>query len=92
MTIDSLLIRILELINNVAIPLIFAGAFLLIVFGVFRYFIAGGADEEKRKEGRTFILYGIIGLAVMFSVWGLVNVLVNTFGFDSIGRPALPLF
>lgn len=67
------------IINNIAVPLLFAVSFLVFIFGVFRYFIAGGADEEKRKQATQMILYGIIGFALMVSVWGLVNILLNTF-------------
>jgi hypothetical protein len=59
---------------------------------VFQYFIAGAASDEKRKTGRTFILYGIIGFVVMLSIWGLVNLLLATLGFGWGARPPIPLF
>ncbi len=68
----------INLINNVAVPLIFALAFLVFIFGVFRYFISGAGDEEKRETGKQFMLYGIIGFFVMISVWGLVRILTGT--------------
>ncbi len=37
-------------------------------------------DETKRAEGRQFVLWGILGLVVLFSVWALVNILLSTFG------------
>lgn len=36
-------------------------------------------SEEKREDGKTAVYYGIIGLFVMVSIWGLVNVLDSTF-------------
>lgn len=72
----------IDLINNVAVPLLMAFAFLVFIWGVFQYFIAGGADEEKRSEGQKKILFGIIGFFLMVAVWGLVNILVNTFQFQ----------
>ena len=83
---------IIDFINNVAVPLVFAVAFIVFIFGVFRYFIAGGANPEKRKEGGQLIMYSVIGFAVMIAIWGLVNLIVNTFGFDSKARPDLPTF
>jgi hypothetical protein len=62
---------------------LFAVAFIVFIWGIFEYFIAGGANEEKRKQGKSFILYGLIGFFIMMSVWGLVNVIVNTFGLGS---------
>ena len=42
-------------------------------------FILHGGDEGKRSEGTKMMIYGIIGLFVMVSVWSLVGVLENTF-------------
>lgn len=83
---------LITFINNVAVPLVFAVAFIVFLFGVFRYYIAGGANPEKRKEGTQLIMYSIIGFAVMIVVWGLVNLVVGTFGFTNNTRPALPTF
>jgi hypothetical protein len=80
---------IIDLINGVFVPLIFALAFLVFLWGVFQYFIVGGADEEKREQGRSLMIWGLIGFFVMVSVWGLVNLLVNTIGLDN-GGPTLP--
>lgn len=83
---------IIETINRVLVPLIFAIAFIVFIWGIFQFFIAGAADEEKRKQGKQFILYGFIGFFLMVSIWGIVNLLVGTFGFGGAGRPALPFF
>jgi hypothetical protein len=73
---------LIGLINNVAVPLLFAIAFIVFIWGVFQYFIAGGHDEEKRETGKSLMLWGIIGFFIMVSVWGLVNILRGTFNFD----------
>ena len=36
---------IIGLINNVAVPIIFALAFLVFIWGIFQYFIQGGHEE-----------------------------------------------
>lgn len=81
-----------SIINGILVPLIFAVAFLAFIWGVYTYLILGAGNEEKRKEGKNFILYGLIGFFVMISVWGLVSILVNTFGFGNSSRPPLPTF
>ncbi len=79
---------IIGIINDVLVPLVFAIAFIVFIWGVFVYFIQGGSDEEKRTQGQQLMLYGIIGFFVMVSVWGLVNILVGTFSFNqAIPRP-----
>lgn len=91
-TIFSLINGIIIFINDYLVPLIFAIAFIMFLYGVFRGFIANGGNEAKRTEGRKFVVYGVIGFAIMLSVWGLVNLITNTFGFYSPTRPALPTF
>jgi hypothetical protein len=71
---------IMGLINTVIVPVIFALSFLAFVWGVVNYFFLHGDNEGKREEGRSFILWGLIGLFVLFSVWGLVNVFLSTLG------------
>lgn len=71
-----------ELIVDLAQNIIyFISALVVVVFlwGVLRYWIAKGGDADAVKEGRDFIIAGIIGIVVMFSVWGLVRILKMTF-------------
>lgn len=71
------------MINYSVIPLIFALAVVMFVWGVVQYVI--NSDEEAKKaKGRQFMIWGIIALAVMLSVWGLVKILGNTFNIDYV--------
>ena len=79
---QSLALGIIQFINAIVVPLIFALAFLVFIWGIFQYFIAGGHDEEKKEAGKSLMLYGLIGFFVMVSVWGLVNILTGTFNLD----------
>lgn len=74
---------------NTIIPLIIAIAVVIFLVGVVKYITAGG-DEERRKEARNVMIYGIIGLFVMIAVWGLVNLLKDTLGLDTTTPPAIP--
>ena len=78
---------ITQIINGVIVPLIFAIAFVVFIWGVFQYFIAG--DEEKRKKAVELMVYGLLGFFVMTAVWGLVNVLLGTFNLNQ-NTPSLP--
>ncbi|HRH55461.1 MAG TPA: hypothetical protein PK609_01200 [Candidatus Paceibacterota bacterium] len=70
---------IVSLVNNSLVPLIYALAFLVFLVGMTRYFFLE-QGEEGREKGKQLMLWGLIGFVVMFSVWGLVNLLLGTFG------------
>ncbi|MCX6787627.1 MAG: hypothetical protein NT108_00490 [Candidatus Kaiserbacteria bacterium] len=75
--------NILIIINFLFIPAVMAIALLTFLWGVYNYFILGAESEDKRSEGRQFVLWGVIGFAVIASVWGLVYIVGATFGFFS---------
>lgn len=81
-SVQSLSVGVIQFINSILVPLIFALAFFVFIWGVFLYFISGGHDEEKQAKGKSLMLYGLIGFFVMVSVWGLVNILVGTFNLN----------
>lgn len=74
---------VINIINTVAVPVLFAVAFIVFIFGVFQYFILSKGDEEKAGQARSLMLYGLIGFFVMVSVWGLVNILLGTLSLQS---------
>lgn len=86
-TLFGLLCRLGQLFNAV-VPVLIALGVLYFVWGVITYVISG--DEEAKKAGRDRIIYGIIGLAVIIGVWGLVNFLRNTFGLNNNTNVQLP--
>jgi hypothetical protein len=53
-------------------------------------FILNTGDATKMKEGRMWMLWSVIALFVMVTVWGLVGLLVNTFGVGTTVIPQLP--
>src|SRR3989344_630754 len=73
---------------NQLIPFIISIGLLVFLIGVVQYVSAGG-DEEKRTAARGMIIFGIIALFVMVSVWGFVNILGRTF-FGTQGATAGP--
>ena len=54
---------------NTIIPLLISVAVLTLIWGIVK-FITSAGNEEKRKEGRDLMIYGIIGLFIMVSIWG----------------------
>jgi hypothetical protein len=74
---------IIATINNVIVPVLFAVAFIVFIYGVFETFILGAGNDEAKEKGKSLMLWGLIGFFVMVSVWGLVNILTGTFVFGN---------
>ena len=79
--IDGFFLDIIEFINDILIPLVFALALLMFIFGMFRFFIQGGHDEDSREKGKSLMLYAIVGFVLMISIFGIVNLIANGLGF-----------
>jgi hypothetical protein len=75
------------LIDKTIIPFIFAIAMVFFIWGAVNFFIINANEESKRAQGRQFMLWAVIALAVMISVWGLVKILALTFGIDTSYLP-----
>lgn len=67
--------QLVGFIDTAVIPLLFALAFVAILFGTLRYFFFEG--EENLQKGRQFLLWGGISFVLMFVVWGVVRLLVE---------------
>ena len=85
-TVESILQRIAGIINILTI-IVVALALLAFLWGLMSY-LFGGA--ETKEVGRDRMIYGIIALFVMISVWGLVRVLNNTLGVGAGGSAPIP--
>ncbi|HUY62760.1 MAG TPA: hypothetical protein VMV50_03160 [Candidatus Paceibacterota bacterium] len=81
---------ILYLINGVFVPVLFAVAFIVFLYGVAKAYIFSGGDPGEVEKGHKLILWGIIAFVVMISLWGLVNVVANTFGLAGYSAPPMP--
>jgi hypothetical protein len=84
---------IINLINQILVPVLMAIAFIVFLWGIYKYFILGAANEEDRANGRQFALWGVLGFVVILSLWGLVNLTRSILGLDtSAVAPAPPTF
>jgi len=81
---------ITSIINGILVPTLIAVAFATFLWGIYTYFIKGAADPKAQESGRTFTLYGIIGFAIIFSVWGIVQIFMGTLGIGAANAPRPP--
>lgn len=84
-TLGGLITEVQGLVDSL-IPLILAIATVGVLWGLARYAFKAG-DEKAQEEGRRVMVWGIITLFVMFSIWGIVAILQTAFGTGGIVSP-----
>ena len=67
---------------NVVVTIVFVFAILIFGWGIVR-FIAAAGDAEKVKKAKSMIVWGVVGIAVLASVFGLIGFLQSYFGVGS---------
>ncbi len=69
-------------IINMLIPVLAALALVLFFVGIVRY--VAHAGEKSKGRDKQVIVWGLVALFLIFSIWGILRVLHNTF----LGAPA----
>lgn len=92
MDISSVLQTLINIFARV-IPILMILATIVLLWGIGGY-VAAGADEERRKSFKSFIVWGLVGLFAMVAVWGIVRAIVSSFGLGAPwwgpGTPPFP--
>ncbi len=76
------LVEELGSIVQIAIPIIFGLALMFFIWGV-ATFILNAGDSKLREEGKQRMIWGIVGMFVIMSIFGIVA-FINT----ALGIPA----
>ena len=72
-----MLARIIENIVNPLIYLLIGVAVVVFLWGLVE-FIAKADDPEGRATGRQHIVWGLVGLSIIFGTYGIMNVIQRT--------------
>lgn len=67
--------NLVPFVDFAVIPLLYTLAFLFFLIGVVRFLFS--MEEEKRKEGKKFVVWALLGMVILFSVWGIVKLLLS---------------
>jgi hypothetical protein len=87
-SVPQILGRISEAILNPLIVIFFAIALIVFFWGIFQ-FILHNDDEAEREKGKKSMVWGLVGIFVMFAVYGIVNFILSSLGIDA-GYPFGP--
>lgn len=80
--IASLIDRLIEVIIVPLIVLLLGVALLMFLWGGVE-FLMNLNSEEGRRTGTRHMIWGIVGMFIMLSAWGILEVLVNTFNLPA---------
>ncbi len=67
---------------TVIFRIIFGLALFFFLVNVYR-FIKDAGNEAKRKDHQKAIMWSLIAMAAMFSVWALVSIVTGTLGVET---------
>lgn len=73
---------IIDQLVQPAVNLMLAAAVFFFLWNVFKL-ITKASQEEERAKFKSQIMWGLVAIAVMVSVWGLVAVLLSSTGLDT---------
>jgi uncharacterized membrane protein YidH (DUF202 family) len=85
----DLLQNLLKFTNTVLIPFILGIGFLVFVWGMFKFFIYGGADDEAKTSGKSLMVWATLGFVLIIIFWGVVNLISESTGFDNKNAPSV---
>ncbi len=75
---------------TLAIPVVVALTLLVFFKGIVTFIMKSG-DTKGLAEGKSLLLWGVLALFVMISVYGIIQFFYRDIGFGpSIGVPLLP--
>lgn len=82
--------KLIEPIRAV-LPLIASLALLAFVWGLVKFIARAGGDEKAITEGKKLMIWGLVALFIMISVWGILRLFYSELGFSrAFGLPLLP--
>ena len=71
------------------IPIVFSLAVIYFFWGLAKFILAAG-DEEARAAGKQIMLWGVVAIFVMASVYGLVALLASIVGVTPVTNQVIP--
>ncbi|MBX9765253.1 pilin [Patescibacteria group bacterium] len=83
---NQFVFNITRFIIQPVIWLLFALAMYYFVKGLIP-FVLKADDPKERQKGREHIIWGLVGFLVMVSVFGILQILTNTFGVQLPDAP-----
>ncbi len=76
-TVSDLLVKITDNIIAPILGVMFLYAFVVFVLGVYNMITEAG-DSGAREKGQQNVMYGVIGMVIMLSAYGIIRLIAGT--------------
>jgi len=83
-TLGGILNLIFQILNFL-VPILIALGVVYFIYSVIKYITA--SDEDQKGKAKSMMIYAIIGLFIITTIWGLVRVLNDTLQINAGGSP-----
>lgn len=80
MSLTQITLYLMYIVNKEVVPIIFGFTFVVFLWGIVRYYFFDAGDVEKNTSAHSFILWGILGMVLLFSVWGIIHLALKVLG------------
>ncbi len=74
--------RIVDLILNPIIVVLFAAGFFLFIWGIVE-FLWKSKEGEVSDTGKQHMVWGLVGMLIMVSVYGILRLINDTLSLDA---------
>lgn len=71
------------------VPFLGAVAFLVFIWGIAKFIKSAGSEKEV-KDSKNLLIWGVVGIFVLVTIWGIVFFLQKEFGFNTGSTPIIP--
>jgi hypothetical protein len=89
MGLRDFILRITDIIHDTLIPLAFALCFLYFIWGVAKYIRTGSGSEKSAEQARNVMVWGLAGVFVAASIWGIVRLMRTELGVPEVNSVRL---
>ncbi len=79
---EEILQRIITYVIDPALRVIFTLGLLLFIWGIIQ-FLWGVKDGRADEKGKDHMVYGLLGMLIMVSVYGIIALIINSFGLQT---------
>ena len=86
-TLQALVADFVFVIGQYVVTILVGLTVLTFLYGLMKYMYKGQGSDTARSEGRKLMLWGIIGIFVITSIWGIVAIAASFFGQSTVGIP-----